>query len=414
MIQPLANRRRNLIIILILGALSTVSPFSIDMYLASFPHIASDMHTAALRVSLSVSSYFIGLAAGQALYGPLLDRFGRRRPLYAGMAVYVLASLACAMTRGIDALIVLRFVQALGGCVAAVAATAMVRDFFPVKESAKIFSLLMLILGVSPLLAPIAGSAVSAVFGWPCVFILLAAIAALITAATARWLPEGHVPDPTISLRPGPILATFRDVLAEPQFYTYTFAGALGFAGLFVYVAGSSLIFMGQFHVSAAIYSCIFAGLAAGFIGSNQVNIMLGRYFGSAAVLRGALTAQLVVALAFLAAVLSGHCGLLATIGFFFCYLSCTGLTYPNGAALAMAPFAKNAGSAAALLGFFQMGIGALVSSGVGLSGASGTLPVVILFVVSSGLALAVLLVCRRRIVRPIETDAQEAAFAAH
>src|SRR5580704_315058 len=145
------------LIILILGSLSTISPFAIDMYLPAFPGIADALHTSTARVALSVSSYFAGMAAGQLLYGPLLDRFGRKLPMYAGLALFMAASLLCLCSRTVEWLIVMRFVQALGGCAAAVAAMAMVRDFFPVHETAKIISLLILIISVSPLFAPSVG-----------------------------------------------------------------------------------------------------------------------------------------------------------------------------------------------------------------------------------------------------------------
>ena len=166
------------LIILILGALSTVSPFSIDMYLPAFPQIAHDLGTTPAEISLSVSGYFIGLALGQLFYGPLLDRFGRKRPLYAGLSLFVVASLGCLTARSPGLFIAFRLLQALGGCVAQVGAIAMVRDFFPVEESAKILSLLFLVLSVSPLFAPTIGSFVATTVGWPWIFVILAAIRA--------------------------------------------------------------------------------------------------------------------------------------------------------------------------------------------------------------------------------------------
>src|ERR1700748_1174653 len=151
------TRSRYVSLILILGSLSALSPFSIDMYLPGFPAIAQDLATSVAKVSLSLSSFFIGLSAGQLLYGPLLDRFGRKKPLYIGLVLYVLASVGCLAVTSIDQLIAVRFVQAIGSCAAAVASVAMVRDLFAVKDNAKVFSLLMLIVGLSPVLAPYVG-----------------------------------------------------------------------------------------------------------------------------------------------------------------------------------------------------------------------------------------------------------------
>src|SRR5271154_2766335 len=166
--------RNRFLIILILGALSTISPFAIDMYLPAFPEIAATLHTSTAKISLSISSYFAGLAAGQLVYGPLLDRFGRKRPLYAGLVLFIVSSLLCLRVRTVEWLVALRVAQALGGCAAQVASMAMVRDFFPVQETARIISLLILILGVSPLLAPTVGGYVALHLGWQWVFIVLA------------------------------------------------------------------------------------------------------------------------------------------------------------------------------------------------------------------------------------------------
>src|SRR5688572_10576748 len=213
-------------IIWILGGLATVSPFAIDLYLPAFSEIASDFNTVPARISLSISSYFIGMAIGQILYGPLLDRFGRKPPLYAGLVVFVAASLACTQASGVEAMVMIRFVQALGGCVAWVAAVAMVRDVFPVSESVRVFSLLILILGVSPLLAPTFGGFITTTLGWKAIFLTLAVIGAIILFVTFFFLPDGYRPDRNMSLKPRPILLNFFSVLRHPQLTTYCFAGA--------------------------------------------------------------------------------------------------------------------------------------------------------------------------------------------
>jgi len=186
----MSQSRNPYLIIIILGALSTISPFAIDMYLPAFPEIATALHTSTARISLSIASYFAGLAAGQLFYGPLLDRFGRKLPLYAGLILFVAASLLCLCSRTVEWLIAMRFVQALGGCAAQVAAMAMVRDFFPAHETAKIISLLILILSVSPLFAPSVGVSVAVHLGWQWVFIVLAAFVILMLAVCWWRLPH--------------------------------------------------------------------------------------------------------------------------------------------------------------------------------------------------------------------------------
>jgi DHA1 family bicyclomycin/chloramphenicol resistance-like MFS transporter len=368
------------------------------MYLAAIPQIAHDLVTTPARVSMSIASYFIGLGAGQLFYGPVLDRYGRKRPLYAGLLLYVFAAIGCVAANTVEVLIALRLLQGLGGCVAQVDAIAMVRDFFPVEDSSRIISMLILILGVSPLLAPTVGGIVAATLGWQWIFLLLAIIAVAIMLIVFRYLPEGHQPDPGISLKPRRIIASFLAILEDPQFCTYALAGAFSFCGLFVYVAGSPIIFMDMFHVSARTYGGIFALLSIGFIGGNQANIWLSRRHQDRRLFRIALYCQALVAIVFEVAVLNGA-GLTTTIVLLL-YLSCAGLTYPNAAAIAMAPFSRNAGSASALLGFLQLGVGAVASAGVGLLNSRTSLPIVSLMSATTLIGLAIFLVGQGRAAR--------------
>ena len=185
--------RQHFTLILILGALSTISPFSIDMYLPGFPAIADDLDTTIDVVQLSLTSYFIGIAAGQLLYGPLLDRFGRKKPLYAGLSIYVITSLGCALIHSVDALIIMRFLQAVGGCAGMVAAQALVRDIFPVEKTAQAFSWITLVIAISPMIAPAVGSYVAVAFGWQAIFLILASLALLLIAGVYFTLPAAKV-----------------------------------------------------------------------------------------------------------------------------------------------------------------------------------------------------------------------------
>jgi DHA1 family bicyclomycin/chloramphenicol resistance-like MFS transporter len=317
-------------LILLLGSLTALGPFSIDMYLPGFPAIAHSLHTTVARVALSLSSFFIGISAGQLLYGPLLDRFGRKKPLYFGLGLYVVASLGCLAVQQIETLIVLRFIQALGSCAAAVASVALVRDLFPVKESAKVFALLMLVVGVSPMVAPTVGGYVTAAFGWQAVFVTLGGLGALLLLATVLWLPERYVPDTTLSLRPRSILATFWAVLREPQFTTYALTGAVSFSGLFAYVSGSPLVFMGLFHVTGKVYGWIFAFLSIGLIGASQVNSQLLRRYASEQLVLVALGSQVLITGVLLGLTSAWVLGLGGTVVLLFLFLCCLGFTSPN------------------------------------------------------------------------------------
>jgi DHA1 family bicyclomycin/chloramphenicol resistance-like MFS transporter len=406
--------RNRILIIFILGALSTVSPFAIDMYLPAFPGIAAALHTSTAKVSLSISSYFVGLAAGQLFYGPLLDRFGRKLPLYAGLTLFIAASLLCLFSRSVEWLVAVRFLQALGGCAAQVASMAMVRDFFPVHETARIISLLILILGVSPLLAPTVGGYVALHLGWQWVFIVLALFASLMIMVCWWLLPEGHPPDPDVSLRLAPICRNFAAVLRERQFLIYALAGAFSFSGLLVYVAGSPVIFMEVFHVSAHTFGAIFAGLSVGFIGSNQINVLLLRKFSSEQIFRGALWVECPAAALFLVGTFYGWFGLPATLVLLFVTLSSLGLAFPNAAALALAPFDHNIGSASAMLGFLQISVSSMASASIGLFNSHSLLPVVLILAVTSWIGLGILVVGRRKLSNLRFVEEEGAAPLAH
>lgn len=393
-----STKRNSTVIILILGALSTVSPFSIDMYLPAFAQIATDFGTTPARISLSVTSYFIGLAIGQMIYGPLLDRFGRKKPLYFGLTIFIITCIGCMQAQSTEALVALRFIQALGGCVAWVAALAMVRDFFPVQQSARVFSMLILVIGLSPLLAPTLGGFIAAGLGWQWVFIVLALIVFMILMVTIFFLPEGHKPDPAVSLKAKPMFRTFMSILKHPQFYTYSLAGAFAFATLFIYVAGSPVIFMEIYHVSPQAYGGIFALLSVGFIGGSQLNILINRKYSSEQIFRVALYVLVITSFIFVVGSLNNWYGLEATIVLFFVALSCLGLTNPNSTALALAPFSKNVGSASALLGFLQIGVAGLASAGVGLANATNSIPVALIMTITAVIAFGILTLGRKQI----------------
>lgn len=387
----MSHTHNRVLIIIILGALATISPFAIDMYLPAFPEIAKALQTTTARVSLSLPSYFAGLAAGQLAYGPLLDRFGRKRPLYAGLGVFIVASVLCLFAQNVESLIVLRFVQAVGACAAGVAAMAMVRDFFPAHETAKIISLLVLVISASPLLAPSVGVFVAERLGWQWVFIVLAAFVLLMLVLTRWVLPDGHSQDRSVSLRLRPIAQSYMAVLREPQFLTYAVAGALAFSGLLVYVTSSPIVFLEVFQVSTKQFGLIFAGLSVGFIGANQVNVLLLRRFTSEKIFRGALLVECLTTLLLLIGTTLGWFGLSATLVLLFIALTSIGLAYPNAAALALVPFSRNIGSASAMLGFVQIGVSGLAAASIGVFDSKTMLPVAAVFMGTAWLAGAIL-----------------------
>jgi MFS transporter, DHA1 family, multidrug resistance protein len=389
------TRRAYFTYVLILGSLTALAPFSIDMYLPGFGEIAKGLGTSVATVALSLSSFFVGISLGQLLYGPLLDRYGRKKPLYAGLVLYIVATFVCMQAKDINTLIILRFIQAVGSCAGTVAAMAMVRDLFGAKESAKVFSLLLLVLGASPLIAPTAGGYIVAVWGWRVVFLVLLILGVLILLLTVFFLPESYPADRSFSLKPLPILRNFLAVLRNRQFIIYMLTYALAFAGLFAYVAGSPYVFMDVFHVDKKTYGWIFAGLSVAFIGLSQFNSLLLRRYSSQQIIRVALTGQVVVSIVLLTGTMAGWYGLGYTIVLLFLFLACLGYTNPNAAALSLAPFDKNAGSASALLGATQMGVGALASVGVAVFSNGTAMPMAAIIAVTSVLAMGVLVAGR-------------------
>jgi len=395
------TKSRYVSLILILGSLTALTPFSIDMYLPGFPAIAKDLSTSAAKVSLSLSSFFIGISLGQLIYGPLLDRFGRKKPLYIGLTVYILASIGCAYAQSIGGLITLRVIQALGSCAATVASVTFVRDLFPVEENAKVFALLILVLGASPMIAPTAGGYIISSYGWHAVFIVLTLIGALIFVCCIFWLPSGNAPDFGRSLKPGPITLSFLSVFTNPVFYTYCLTGSLAFTGLFAYVAGSPVVFMNVYSVSQKTYGWIFAILSVGFIGSSQLNNVLLKKFSSQQILRFILICYVVLAILFYFFLQMDWLKLPVTMIFLFGLLACVGIANPNTAALTLAPFAKNAGTASALLGAIQMGLGAGISVFISLFEKPSLTPLSIAFLLSSVLAFIMLTLGNRQIKFP-------------
>lgn len=378
--------------IFILGLLSAIGPFSIDMYLPGFKSIAHDLKTDVSHVSLTLSSFFIGISIGQLLYGPLLDKYGRKKPLYFGVALYILASAGCVFSNSITMLIALRFLQAIGGCVGMVASRAMVRDLFSVDENAKIFSLLMLVIGVSPIIAPAAGGYISLHLGWQYIFITLALIGTAILAMVIWLLPESKQPDPEYSLKPSYILNRFGAVFKEPLFVTYSVAGAFTAAGLYAYISGSPHVFMEIFGTTDTAYGWIFAIIAGGLIAATQLNTQLLKLTSSEAIIPRAISFQLLSGLLLVTGFIFHWWGLYSTVVLCCIFLACQGFTFPNASALGLAPFSQNAGSASALMGCIQMATGSLSSAMVSFLHNNSAVPMAAVMASCAAIALSVLI----------------------
>ncbi|MBE9464061.1 multidrug effflux MFS transporter [Dyadobacter subterraneus] len=387
------SRKQYSFMILILGSLATISPFSIDMYLPGFPRIATDLNTTIDKVQLSLTGYLIGICIGQIIYGPLLDRFGRKMPLYAGLAIYIMACIGCALTSSVEALVAMRFFQAIGGCVGLVSSQALVSDLFTKDKRAEVFSMITLVIAVSPMVAPTIGGYVTAAFGWHWVFIILAFIALLIIGAIYFFLPTGKMPDNTVSLKPQAVMNSFFTVIRQPQFLIYTMAGGLATAAPFAYIAGSSDVFMNIYKVSEQQYGWIFAFLAVAMIGSTQLNHFLLKKFNSEQIIKTTLLYQSVVGTLLVLGVYNNWYNLYTLIGMMFIFLTGQGLTGPNTSALSLAPFKKHTGSASALMGSWRMGAGAIISIIVSVLHNNTAIPMVGMMAACSLVSLVILFV---------------------
>jgi DHA1 family bicyclomycin/chloramphenicol resistance-like MFS transporter len=374
-------------IVIILGLLSAIGPFSIDMYLPAFPAIARDLHTTVSSVSLSLSSFFIGISLGQLIYGPFLDKINRKTPLCVGIALYFFASMGCMWVTSVNVLIGLRLIQALGGSAGLVTSRTIVRDLFSVSDSAKVFSRLMLLVGISPILAPLFGSYVSAVLGWQYIFLVLSVLALSLLIAVYFFIPETKQQDAVHDSGSDKYLS----ILKEPQFLKYAISSSFSASCFYVYLANSPLVFMKVYGMSTPRYGAVFALLAAGLIVASQLNCFLLRKAQSLIILKRANLFRLVTALIFFLLSLIGFLPLYALLILIFIILSCQGFTGPNATALCLAPFRTNAGRASALLGAMQMLAGALSSMLVNLLNVHSALPLATIILCFAIMSFAIL-----------------------
>ena len=383
-------------IILILGSLTTLVPFSIDTYLPAVTKIADDFGTTPAQMSFSLTTFFIGFAVGQLIYGPLLDRFGRKKPLYIGLVISIIASISCMLIKDKDLFIVIRLIEALGASAATVASLSMVRDFFSQDESARIFSMLILIIGTSPLLAPTFGGFITAHLGWQWIFVWLSIHALLLLTLVRFGLNVVYKPDPDASLKVKNQAHTYLSILKKPQFLTYVFAGAFAFSTLFIYITGAPIILMQVYEMKSQTFGIIFAVLSTGFIGGSQLNVLLLKRFTTRQIFRVAIISQAVTALVFFIGVIFNWYGEIMTIIFFYLLLLSLGFNAPNALSLAFEPLSGHLGSASALLGTIRIGTAGLASAGIGLFHTTSSFPVALMIAVTAVIALVIFLVGKK------------------
>ncbi|MDR0277668.1 MAG: multidrug effflux MFS transporter [Paucimonas sp.] len=391
----------NLRTILILGALSAFGPLAIDFYLPGFPAMALAFGTDEKHVQATLAAYFLGLSIGQLAYGPIADRFGRRIPLLGGVILFTLASLACAYAPTLDTLVIARFVQALGGCAGMVLSRAIVSDKCDAVGSAKVFSQLMLVMGLAPILAPMLGGLMVNLYGWQSIFLALTLFSALCALAVYRGLPESLPAD-----RPRPplsgALGQYWRLLKDPLFLGHALTGGISMAGMFAYIAGSPFVFIKLYGVPAEHYGWLFGANAAGFILVAQVNARLLAKRGPAFLLARMVWLYLAAG-AVLLGVSALHTEALwpLLIPLFVCIAS-LGCIIPNASACAMNGQGARAGSASALLGCLQFSVAAGAAALVGVLHDGSAMPMAMVITLCGMAAVAASLLTRRlRLSRP-------------
>ena len=371
----MAGRGRLGTLTLMLGSLTALGPLSIDMYLPSFQAIARDLRASPAQVQLTLAVFFVALGIGQAFYGPISDRFGRQRPLCFGLALYILASAGCASARSIEALVGWRFAQALGGCAGMVIARAVVRDRFDERESARFFSLLMLVTGLAPILAPSIGGQILVLFSWRAIFWTLAGFA-LVGFVTATFvLPESLPPERRTEGGVATALRVYARLLCDRAFMRYALSGALVISGMFAYIFGSPFVFMQIYGVRPERFGWIFGFIALGLISASQLNRVLLARVAGARILSHALVVTATAGVILLVMAWTRTGGLAGMLGPLFVYIASLGFVLPNVIATALGPQGRNAGTASALLGTLQFGAGAIVGTLLGVLGDGTAVP---------------------------------------
>jgi MFS transporter, DHA1 family, multidrug resistance protein len=374
--------------IVVLGALVALGPLTIDMYLPALPKIADDLSVSSSVAQLTLTGTLAGLALGQLIVGPLSDSLGRRRPLMAGIVLHILASVLCLFAPNIVVLGVARALQGMGAAAAMVVAIAVVGDLFAESVAATVLSRLMLVLGVAPVVAPSLGAAVLLAASWHWVFAVLVVLAGGLLLVAALALPETLPASHRRPLKVRSIAATYVEVLRDVRFDILVLVGALGMSGLFAYIAGASFVLQGHYGLNQQAFALVFGAGAVALIAATQVNVVLLRRFGPQTIALWALVAASLGGVVFVGLSFAHVGGLAGFVVPIWAILAAMGLVIPNAPAVALARHPDAAGTAAALLGAAQFGLGAAVAPLVGVLGNN---EVALALVMTAGIVIALL-----------------------
>lgn len=403
-VPPLkATRRAGLLVILVLGGLTATPPLAMDMYLPSLPEVTRALHAPAATVQLTLTACLAGMALGQLVVGPMSDKWGRRRPLLTGLAVYIVATALCAFAPTVEFLVAFRLVQGLAGAGGIVIARAVVRDLYDGVAMARFFSTLMLVSGVAPIVAPLVGGQILRVTDWRGVFVVLTAVGIVLTALVWTRLPETLPPADRHAGGTGEALRSMRSLLADLPFTGYMLTGGFAFAALFAYISASPFVIQEIYGASPQTFSLLFGINSVGLVAVGQINgkLLVGRV--SMDKVLGAGLAVVVVAataLLLMATGTFGEVGLVPVATALFVLMSAMGVTLPNAQTLALMRTRHSAGSASALLGTSSFLIGAVASPLVGIAGEHTAVPMAVVQLA----AILVAVACFMGMCRPWNT----------
>ncbi|MBL0885037.1 multidrug effflux MFS transporter [Myceligenerans sp. I2] len=363
-----------------LGSLCALPAFTTDMYLPGIPQVAADLNSSEAMAQLTVSAMLVGGGLGQLVIGPLSDRFGRRTPLLVGLALHVVTSLLCVVVPTMSGLIALRVMQGFFNAAAGTTAMAVVRDRFVGAEAARVLSRLMLVIGIAPMFAPTIGSAILTSASWRWVFVLLAAMGAVLALIVLRFMPETRDSGQRAATRTGRTFSGYATLLRDRQFLALAVLPGLSFGVLMSYVVSSPVVFQQEFGLSHGQFSMLFAANGIGLVLAAQVNAALVRRIDPMRLMRFAVVTQTATAAVLLGVVLLGIGGLAGLLGVMWFVLATQPLIQPNAAALAMSRHGEIAGTSAAMIGAAQSSVAGIVSSLVGFLGGGSVAMVSVMF----------------------------------
>ncbi|MGR3872955.1 multidrug effflux MFS transporter [Streptomyces graminifolii] len=390
--SPGATRRAGLLIVLVLGGLTATPPLAMDMYLPSLPEVTRSLHAPAATVQLTLTACLAGMALGQLAVGPMSDKWGRRRPLLTGLAIYIMATALCVIAPNVESLIAFRLAQGLAGAAGIVIARAVVRDLYDGVAMARFFSTLMLVSGVAPIVAPLVGGQILRVTDWRGVFVVLTAVGILLTALVWRRLPETLAPADRHAGGTAEALRSMRALLTDLPFTGYMLTGGFAFAALFAYISASPFVIQEIYGASPQTFSLLFGVNSVGLVVVGQINgkLLVGRVSMDKVLAAGLAVVVLAsTALLLMATGAFGKAGLIPVATALFVLMSAMGVTMPNAQTLALMRTRHSAGSASALLGTSSFLIGAVASPLVGIAGEHTAVPMAVVQLVAGLVAVA-------------------------